>query len=182
MIKCGGLSRNPVGFWMRLMSLPCPFPHSLLSHLWTIPNFLLSQVFCARGLCGICCFHSLFVCSFVANVSLWAVHFSLRRTSAVSKAPTLPSTPIFHMQTLVGPKSFIKCSGCYDNYEWSTSRYNTSLKKLSHLCTAPQLKCTVIVLDIFWGVLFKKGMFDNRSEAFAVTWNNSVLMGSSERT
>lgn len=38
-----------------------------------------------------------------------------------------------------GAKSFIKCSGCYDNYECSTCRYNKSLKKLSHRCTAPQL-------------------------------------------
>lgn len=78
---------------MSLPSLPLVTP---LNH----NEILLSQAFCALVLCGICCLHSPFVGSFVANVSLWAVHFSLRRTSAVSKAPTLPSTPFFtHVDT-----------------------------------------------------------------------------------
>lgn len=66
-------------------------------------------------------------------------------------------THFSHANTRGGAKSFIKCSGCYDNYECSTCRYNKSLKKLSHLCTAPQLLFIVIALGIFGVALFKKG-------------------------
>lgn len=118
---------------LRVSSAPL---HSLLSHLWTTLKFSQSSLLCSRTEWHL--LFSVLVRSFITNVYLQAVHLSLRHTSAVPQAPTLPSSLIFHMQTL-GAKSFIKCSGCYDNYECSTCRYNKSLKKLSRRCTVPQL-------------------------------------------
>lgn len=136
---------------------PTPPPHSLLSHLWTASKFLLSRAL----LCPRTVRHLLFplpIRLFLYGKCLFTGSSLVPQTHICRLSST--NSPLFthfsHADTR-GAKSFIKCSGCYDNYECSTCRYNKSLKKLSHRCAAPQLLCTVIVLEIFRGALFKKG-------------------------
>lgn len=86
--------------------------------------------------------------------------FSLRRTSALSKAPTLPSTPIFHMQTLGGLRASLNVQVVMTTMSAALAA-TIRVKKLSHLCTEPQLKCVVIILGHFFfgGGVFRKGTF-----------------------
>lgn len=107
---------------------------------------IICNAFSALSFTHDCCVNTPF-----GEISLSTLPSFLSHTSAVFGAP---APLVFHMHAL-SAKSFIKCSGCYDNYECGARCY---IRIWSSSCTAAHLQSfnAMVIMQAILGKQLKQ--------------------------